>query len=159
MPKGTSRSNPRFNSAGPSFIMSGGLLSPSPNSPPSFPLPQYVPYARPSELLFTPHSHRLSPSSMQATTAGSLNMQGSQATNLSSIPVTTTPSGLTLPHLTVPGPGGASGPSSAATSSITLHRPTTVSSNNAGLNNKAERKKLCDALMDAGGEIPVSLGI
>ena len=94
---------------------------------------------------------------MQATTAVSPNAQGSQAQNLSVTPVTaTTPSGAASSHLTIP--GGASGPSSAATSSVTLHRLATVPSSNAGHDNMAERKKLRDALTDAEGEIPVSLG-
>ena len=99
---------------------------------------------------------------MQATAAGGPIAPGSQAPNLSVTPVTatgTTPSGSTTPYLTVPqGPGLASGSSSAATSSATLHRLATVSSSNAGHDKKAERKKLCDALIDAEGEIPVSLG-
>lgn len=138
--------------------MSGNFSSPNP--PPSFPSPQYVQCAHPSELLFTLHLHRPSPSIMQPTTTGSPHVQGSQAQNLSVPPVTTTtPSGATCPNLTIPpGPGGASGPPSAATSSLTLHRPATVASSNAGRDYKAERKKLCDALKDAGGEIPVSLG-
>jgi hypothetical protein len=98
---------------------------------------------------------------MQATATGSPNAPGSQAMNLSITPVTAiTPSGPTTPYLTVPqGPGSASGPSSATTSSATLHRLATVSSSNAGHDKKAERKKLCDALIDAGGEIPVSLDL
>ena len=97
---------------------------------------------------------------MQATAAGNPNAPGLQAPNLSVTPATaTTPSGPTTPYLTVPqGPGSASGPSSAATSSATLHRPATVSSSNAGHDKMAARKKLCDALIDGGGEIPVSLG-
>ena len=138
--------------------MSGNISSPNP--PPSFPSPQYVQYPHPSEFLFTPHPHRPSPFVMQPTTAGSPHAQGSQAPNLSAPPVTTTtPSRATCPNLTIPqGPGGASGPPSAATSSLTLHRPATVASSNAGLDNKAVRKTLCDALTDAEGEIPVSLG-
>ena len=96
---------------------------------------------------------------MQPTTAGSPLVQGSQAPNLSVPPVTTTtPSGATYPNLTIPRPGGALGPSPAVTSCVPLGRLATAASRNAERDNKAVRKTLCDALTDAGGEIPVSLG-
>jgi hypothetical protein len=97
---------------------------------------------------------------MPATAVNSTNAQGSQAPgspapslHVAAPSRPTTPLQLTLPQ----GPGSVSGPSSAMTSSVTLN---TASSSNPGHDKAAaQRKEFHEALVDADGEISVSLVI
>src|SRR5229473_3901263 len=78
----------------------------NPNSPPSFPDPQYVHYS-PELLFFNPHPHRLSPPVMQSMTTNGLAVPGSPTLPVPQ-PHTTSSSGLTLHPSSPPLPSSSS---------------------------------------------------
>ena len=107
-----------------------------------------------------PFPRRPSTSAMQAPTTST---QGSQALGPHvPQPNSATPSGPAPSLLTVsPSPGNVSGPPSAAASSATLRSHATRSGGNQTPQDVTEKHRMaiCDAWIDAEGEIPVSLGI
>jgi hypothetical protein len=95
---------------------------------------------------------------MPATTVNSPNAQGSQAPGspAPSVHVTAPSRPTTPPHLALPQSAGTvSGPSSATASCVTVN---TASGSDVGRDKAAaKRKEFRATLVDADGEIPVSL--
>ena len=126
----------------------------NPNSPPSFPDPQYVHYS-PELLFFNPHPHRLSPPVMQSMTTNGLAVPGSPTLPVPQ-PHTTRSSGLTLrpPSPPLPSSSSHSGPPS---SHLSLYNSAPSSSSSVGSDTLAtQRQEIREAWIDAEGEIPVS---
>src|SRR5258708_35374594 len=129
--------------------------SPStPNSPPSFPVPQFV-YYSPELLLFNPHAHRVSPPVMQSMTANSLGVPGSPTLPVPQ-PHPTRSRALTLRPPSPPLPSSSSH-SRPLSSHLSLHNPAPSSSSSLGNDTLAtQRQEIREAWIDAEGEIPVS---
>ena len=124
------------------------------NSPPSFPVPQYV-YYSPELLLFNPGARSHSSPVMQSTTANGLAVPGSPTLPVPQ-PHTTRSSGLTLrpPSPPLPSSSSHSGPLS---SHLSLHNPAPSTSSSVGSDTLAtQRQEIREAWIDAEGEIPVS---